>query len=77
MKDFPLEILSISMKYSTEALMGGIKAVITEKYDFEHRDKTIRRAPSSFWDYRGFDTEKLNELSIESFSKFKNFWDLE
>ena len=49
--------------------MEKIKPVVTEKYDFEYRDKSIIIiTPVTFRDYRDFDAKNTHEFSIKSYS---------
>ena len=49
--------------------MVEIKPVVTEKYDFEYRKKSIKTTVFSFRDYRDFDaTNNLKNFPIKSSS---------
>ena len=46
--------------------MKEFKPVVTEKYEFEHRDESITKTPPNFWKYRDFDARsKLNEFLLK------------
>ena len=47
--------------------MEEVGLVVTAKYDFECRDKSV--TPFNFWNYRDFNAKNiLNDFSIKSFS---------
>ena len=51
--------------------MKKIEPLVTEKYDFENRDKTIL---FNFWEYRDFDAKnKPNELPSKCYSPGRDF----
>ena len=53
-----VEFCSTGENYSIQTLMEEMNLVVTEKYEFEYRDKAIITKTFNFWYYPDFDTKE-------------------
>ena len=68
-KDFLTESSIANGKFSTETLVGEFIPGVTEKYEFDYRDKSIILLFFEFSDYRDYDGEKkIDTSSIKQFT---------
>ena len=64
--DISVQHSCLSINCFVEAMVETIEPVVTEKYDFEYRDKSIAKTPFSFWGYQDFDfSKKLKKKFVQ------------
>ena len=61
MNDLSIDISCPSIIFSIEALVEGIKPIVTEKCSFEYRDESLIMTPFNNWDLWNFDAKNKPE----------------
>ena len=66
---FPNYFSCLSIICSIDAFKDEVKPVVTERYNFECWDNTMKRTFFTFWNYRDFEANnKQNKFSIKFYS---------